>query len=264
MFGSLSGFKGPTETDFGEQLLNTVASKSLSHLFSKSESIDVLVRCFPSSKLLQGCIDSFKMQGRGLVIRRQFQVQEMTFETDAVILDFGSVLKGQIRLKQPAQAIAQVVLSEAGINQAFQAELVQKRLQNVATPELLAISGDEPITFTDVAVQLLPQNQVQISARADLPHHGAVPIRVLATLAVERRRQVRFQSPRFLGDQIPSELQGVSQRLSEALVNILDGMVDLDRFDLDGVQMRINRLETQGQQLIFSGYAQINQFPSRP
>jgi len=26
-------------------------------------------------------------------------------------------------------------------------------------------------------------------------------------------------------------------------------MVDLDRFDLDGVTMRINRLETQGKQL---------------
>lgn len=38
-------------------------------------------------------------------------------------------------------------------------------------------------------------------------------------------------------------------------------MVDLDRFDLDGVMMRINRLETKGKQLIFSGYAQIERFP---
>jgi hypothetical protein len=38
-------------------------------------------------------------------------------------------------------------------------------------------------------------------------------------------------------------------------------MVDLDRFDLDGVTMRINRLETQGKTLVFSGYAQIDHFP---
>jgi hypothetical protein len=38
-------------------------------------------------------------------------------------------------------------------------------------------------------------------------------------------------------------------------------MVDLDRFDLDGVEMRINRVETQQQQLLFSGYAQISRFP---
>jgi predicted deacetylase len=39
-------------------------------------------------------------------------------------------------------------------------------------------------------------------------------------------------------------------------------MVDLDRFDLDGITMWLNRLETQGQQLIFSGYAQIERIPA--
>jgi hypothetical protein len=46
-----------------------------------------------------------------------------------------------------------------------------------------------------------------------------------------------------------------------ALVEILDNMVDLDRFDLDGVKMRLNRLETEGQRLIFSGYAEIERIP---
>jgi hypothetical protein len=64
------------------------------------------VRCYPSSKLLQGSIDSFKMSGRGLVIRKDFAVEEMSFETDAVAIDFGSVLSGKLSLKQPTQAIA--------------------------------------------------------------------------------------------------------------------------------------------------------------
>jgi hypothetical protein len=38
-------------------------------------------------------------------------------------------------------------------------------------------------------------------------------------------------------------------------------MVDFDRFDLDGVLLRVNRLETQGKNLVFSGYAQIERFP---
>jgi hypothetical protein len=49
--------------------------------------------------------------------------------------------------------------------------------------------------------------------------------------------------------------------LTKAFASILDNMVDLDRFDLDGVMLRINRLETKGKQLIFSGYAQIDHFP---
>jgi len=261
MFGGLTGLTSSNNTDIGERLLNTAASQSIRHLFSQSESVDVQIRCYPSSKLLQGSIDSFKMNGRGLVIRREFQVEEMTFETDAVAIDFGAVLRGQIRLKQPTQAIAQVVLSEAGINRAFRAELVQKRLQNISTPELNAISGDEPVTFTDIQLKLLPQNQVELAAQADLPLHGNVPVRVRCTLAIERRRRIRFQNPQFQPEGVPEAIEPVSRRLTDAFVQILDNMVDLDRFDLDGVQLRINRLETQGSQLVFSGYAQIERFP---
>jgi hypothetical protein len=261
MLGGLTGFKGVADTDFGEQLLNTVASKSISHLFSASESVEVQVRCYPSSKLLQGTIDSFKMQGRNLVIRRQFQVAEMSFETDAVMIEFGSALRGEIRLKQPAQAIAQVVLSEAGINAAFEAELVKKRLVGISTPELDAISGEEPVTFRDVELKLLPENRVQISAIADLPFHGAVPLNVITTLTLERRRRIGFSHPQFQSAEVPTDLQLISERLTAAFVDILNNMVDLDKFDLDGVTLRINRLETQAQTLIFSGYAQIDHFP---
>ena len=123
MFGGITGSTTPTGTDWGERMLNSVASKTIRHLLTQSESIEVSVRCYPSSKLLQGSIDNFKMSGRGLAIRKDFLVEEMSFETDAVALDFGSVLGGKLKLKQPTQAVAEVKLSEAGINHAFSAEL---------------------------------------------------------------------------------------------------------------------------------------------
>jgi len=58
-----------------------------------------------------------------------------------------------------------------------------------------------------------------------------------------------------------TRINGISQTLTGAFAQILNNMVDLDRFDLDGVTMRINRLETQGKQLLFSGYAQIERIP---
>lgn len=260
MFGSFTGTKKSPGVDFGEQMLNTVASQCLRHLFTESESIDVAVRCHPSSKLLQGSIDSFKMQGRGLVIRRDFYTESMSFETDAVSIDFSSVLSGKIRLKQPTQAVAQVTLTEVGINQAFKADLVTQRLLNINSPALSALSGDEPVSFSDVELKLLPDNRVRIFAKAELPN-GSVPISLSATLTVERRRRLGFKDPQFEAEQVPEHLRGVSEALSKAFVQVLDDMVDLDRFDLDGVMLRINRLETQENQLIFSGYAQIEHFP---
>ena len=264
MLGGFAGTKNTSGTDWGEQMLNTVAGKTIRHLFTRSESVDVSVRCYPSSKLLQGSIDSFKMSGRGLVIRKQFRAEEMSFETDAVLLDFSSVLKGQINLKQPTQAIAQVVLTETDINESFKAELVRKRLENLSTPALSELSGGEPISFTDVQVQLQPNNGLRLFAKANLPSHGLIPISLISTLAVERRRRLLFENFRFEPDAVPESLREMSQKLTTAMAEILNNMVDLDRFNLDGVTMRINRLETQGKRLIFSGYAQIDRVPSNP
>ncbi len=264
MFGGFAGTKNTSGTDWGEQMLNTVASKTIRHLFTRSESIDVSVRCYPSSKLLQGSIDSFKMSGCGLVIRREFRTEEMSFETDSVSLDFSSVLKGQIQLKQPTQAIAQVVLTEADINDSFKAELVRKRLENLSIPGLSELSGDEPISFTDVQVQLQPNNRIRLFAKADLPNHGLVPISMSSTLAVERRRRILFENSQFESDAVPESEREISKTLTDALAEILNNMVDLDRFNLDGVTLRINRLETQGKKLIFSGYAQIERVPNNP
>lgn len=264
MLGGLTGFTNNTGTDWGERALNTVASKTIRHLFTQSESVEVAVRCYPSSKLLQGSIDSFKMSGRGLVIRREFRAEEMSFETDAVSIDFSGVMQGQIRLKQPTQAVVQVMVSQADINQSFQAELVQKRLQDISTPALTDLSGGQPVSFTEVEVQLLPENQVQIFAKADLGEKGLVPVSMKATLVVERRRRIRFKDPKFQPEAVPEESREISQTLTSAFAEILDNMVDLDRFNLDGVTIRINRLETQGDQLIFSGYAQIERVPNSP
>jgi hypothetical protein len=261
MFGGLIGSTNPTGTDLGERMLNAVASQSIRHLFTQSEFVEVSVRCYPSSKLLQGSIDSFKMSGRGLVIRRDFQVEDMSFETDAVSIDPGSVLGGKIRLKQSTQAVAQVVLSEDGINRAFKAELVQKRLQNLGMEALTNLSGGEPVSFRDVHLQLLPENRVKIMAKTDLPNRSHIPIQLTAAIAVEKRRRILFQNPKFDPEGVPADLKGLSETLTNAFATVLNSMVDLDKFDLDGVMLRVNRLETHGKKLIFSGYAQVDHFP---
>ena len=260
MFGGFVGFGNNKGGDWGENLINTVASNTIRHLFTRSELVEVSVKCNPSSKLLQGTIDSFKMNGRGLVIKKQFRTEEMSFETDAVAIDFSSAVQGKINLKQPTQAIAQVKLSEADINKSFEADLVRKRLENLTPEALTEISEGEPISFTDVVVQLLPDNKVKLSAKATW-QDTVVPVSMSCTLDINKRRRVKFEDIKFEPEDIPEDMEDISKQLTLALGEILNEMVDLDRFNLDGVKLRLNRLNTEGKMLLFSGYAQIERVP---
>jgi len=77
----------------------------------------------------------------------------MSFETDAVSIDFSSVLSGKLSLKQPTQAVAQITLSEAGINHAFKAELVKSA--ELIPAYLTDLSGR---FLEEVHLELLPNN----------------------------------------------------------------------------------------------------------
>jgi hypothetical protein len=94
-----------------------------------------------------------------------------------------------------------------------------------------------------------------------------VPIALQATLGIERRRRLRFLNCQFDPDGLPDraalgeEMIALAASASEQLGKVLDQLVDLDRFNLDGVTLRINTIETRGQQLVFSGWAQVNHVP---
>lgn len=248
--------------DFGERLLNSVATQSIRHLFTRCERIDVAVRCSPPSKLLQGAIDSFRMEGQGLLIRRQFEAAEMIFETDAVALDMPALLGGKIRLRQPTQAIAQVVLTEEAISRAFEADLVTRRLSNIEDESLTNLSGGEPLTFRDVAVELCAHSRVLVRAITDLPNRKDVPVQFQAQLKAEKRRRILFADAEFHSSGICDDIQPLAAALTPGFVAVLNQMVDLERFDLDGIKLRVNRLEISGKKLVFSGYAEIDHFPS--
>lgn len=260
MLGSLLGSKS-SSSDFGENMLNSVARQAIQQLFTRSESVDIAIRCSPSSKILQGVVDSFQMKGKGLLIKKMFEAAEMEFETDAVSIDVAGLMGGKIRLKQATHAIATVTMTESGINKAFKADLVEKLLQNVDTEEATSLSGGEPLSFREINVTLLGEQRVDITAKTDLPNREDLPIHLTAEVGVERRRRVVFKNEQFESDGVPEDIQWLSEAIMPALLGVLNQMVDLERFDLDGVSLRVNKLDIEGKNLLFNGYAEIEHFP---
>jgi hypothetical protein len=76
-----------------------------------------------------------------------------------------------------------------------------------------------------------------------------------ASVQVEERRKIQFIEVSYGGDEKAVDL-------GKELINHVNNLLDLDKFALEGSQLRVDRIRLQNQEIVFYGSAQIDQFPS--
>jgi LmeA-like phospholipid-binding len=243
LFGSTS-----FQTQSGDRLVSKVVGAAIAALFKRSEKIEANVRAEPVAKLLQGSVDGFDFIGNGMLMYNGLRIAVMELYVQAVSIDFSAIFTGQVKLRQPTQASLRVVLTEEDLTDSFNTPFVVEKLQR------LQYQG-EPLTFTKTLMTVTPEKALRIQSGI-LLGNSQEPIQVDFTTQVEvqDRQKIRFVDVQYSGNQ--EEIN-----LSQALVNHVNDLLDLDKFALDGTQLKVDRLRIQNNSLIFYGSAQINQFP---
>ncbi len=176
------------------------------------------------------------------------RIAVMELYVQAVSIDFSAIFTGQVKLRQPTQANLRVVLTEEDLTDSFNTPFVVEKLQR------LKYLG-ESITFTKTMMTVTPEKNLRIQSGIILGN-SEEPVQVDFTTQVEvqDRRKIQFIDVQYSGNQEEIDL-------SQALVNHVNDLLDLDKFALDGTQLKVDRLRIQNNSLIFYGSAQINQFP---
>ncbi|MCF2971095.1 DUF2993 domain-containing protein [Synechococcus sp. Nb3U1] len=218
-------------------------------LFKHSERLEARVRVEPVAKLLQGCMDSFELLGQRLQMYNGLRLSVLELFANSVAIDFSQIWQGRVRLQQPVQATMRVVLTESDLAESFNTPFVLDRLAQVKP-------GGQPLSFQQVQVRIIPDQRLQLRADVQQGIENALKIGFSSRIEVLDRRRIRFEDPVFEGD--PDGLG-----LSRALVDHLNALLDLDRFALQGTELRVDRLRLQQQQMIFYGSATIERFPTR-
>jgi hypothetical protein len=236
--------------DVGEQMVSAVVQTAIRALLTRVEDLQVTIQCQPVSKLLMGAIDSFRLQGRGLVIKNQFRVDSMRVETDAIAIDLGSTLAGRVRLNRSLEAVAAVVLREEDINQSFEAPLVVGKMRGIPAGD----GSGETLAFAGTRVTLETDNWISFKTRITFEGSGREgDVAFRARLGVEEQRRIVLSSPEVA--------EGGDRMLAELFVSQFNRIMDVDKFNLDGATLRIHRLRVRDAQLIFEGRAKVAHFP---
>ncbi len=243
LFGST-----PFQGQSGDRLVSKAVGAAIAALFKRSDKVEANVRAEPVTKLLQGSIDGFDFIGNGMLMYNGLRIAVMELYLQAVSIDFGAIFTGQVKLRQPTQATMRVVLTEEDLTVSFNTPFVVEKLQR------LQYQG-QSLNFNDTQMTITPDKTLRLQSQVTIGD-GAQPTSVDFTTDIEviERRRIQFVDVTYEGDE-------EAINLGKAMIDHVNNLLDLDKFALDGTQLRVDRLRLQNQSIVFYGTANINHFP---
>jgi len=245
VFGNL-----PVPGQSGDRVVSKAVTAAISALFKQTEKLEAIVRAEPVAKLFQGSVDGFDFIGKGLLMHSGLRVESMEFYVQSVAIDFGAIFKGQVKLKQATQANMRIVLTEDDLNESFNTPFLIEKMQQ------LTFKG-EALNFETVQLKVEDDGSLKLDSRIRVGYAAERQhISLKTRLEVENRRRIQFSDVSYGSESTDLEL-------AQALVEHLNNMLDLDKFALDGMQLRVDQLRLRNQQLTLYGMANITNFPRR-
>jgi LmeA-like phospholipid-binding len=238
----------------GEQAINKAAEVGISSQLDGVENLDVNIETNPL-KLVSGAVDSVEIKGEGLVMNQDLRIEEMQLHTGSVSINPVSAAFGKIELKNPTEAEAHVVLTEADINRAFNSDFLHKKMQKMD----VYVNG-ELATVDNGTINFGLPGEGKISLSADLNIQATQERKRVSFTAVPK---VSPDGKQLILEDIQSqEGQDVSPELTEALVEQVRELLDLRNFKLEGFSLNLKKLDVQIGKLTLESEALVEQFPS--
>ncbi|MEH2297476.1 LmeA family phospholipid-binding protein [Nostoc sp.] len=238
----------------GEQALNKAAEMGLSSQLDEVENLDVNIKTDPL-KLVQGQVDAVTIQGEGLVMQKDLRMEELKIEMTNVAINPLSVAFGKIELTKPTDANAQVVLTEADINRAFNSEYVRSQLQS----QKIHINGKlTTIEPQHIEFRLPGDGKVALNATIKIVETGEnqqVAFSAVPSISANGKT-VTLENVEY------GESEEISPELTKALINETSEILNLSNFDLEGMSLQVNQLKVEVGKLTLQTEAHVEQIPS--
>ncbi|MGC9528166.1 MAG: DUF2993 domain-containing protein [Limnospira sp.] len=241
-------------SEFGEQTLNQIAKVALSSQLDQAEELDVRVQTDPG-KLVQGQLDSFFVNGSGLVVQSELRMESFEVRVRNLAVEPLAALGGDLQLSQIAQGTANITLAEADLNRAFDSEIFRRQLRDIE----IDIDGRQMnVDLSNIRCRCLQNGKIGIDAdlRFD-SEDGVRPVSFLATPRIASGgRTVAFENIEYRSG------ADLSPALTDAMVAEAEAILDLENFEMEGIDLRLDRLDVRPGKLDLYAIAELSQLPN--
>jgi len=241
----------PDEPRLEEQALSEAAEMTIATQLDEVENIDVDVRT-DLLKMVQGQVNSVSIAAQGLVMQKDIRVQEIELHTDSIAIDLLSALFGQIELNQPVDATARLILTEQDINRALNSDYIRSKFPSLE----LNVEG-QIVTLEPQQLEVHLPGGDKMGFSGTILLHEMGEIRRLGFTAMIRPGTMK--QPLLLEAFHCTEGEGISLEFAIAFIKKAGELVNLPYVDLEGMALRIKKLELQEGSLTLHTDAYVRQ-----
>ncbi len=240
-------------SDLGNQALSKVAEIGIASQLDTVENLDVDIRTDPG-KMIQGKVDSVVISGRGLVMKQDLRMENLTVSIDRMSINPLSAILGNIELTHPSDAEALIVLTQTDLNRAFSSDYMQAKLQGLK----IEMDG-APVTIDvhQTTIDLPGENKLVIAG--DFTIRGETEVKKMSATAIP---EIEEDGNRIALEILAAEGQGLKLRLVMAIFEQLIALLDLRNFNIPGMSFQLQKLEAQVGKLVIHAKAQVAQIPT--
>jgi len=239
--------------DIGQQTLNRIAEFALASQLDESDNLSVDVKTDPSL-LAQGKLASLTIDGEGLVMQKDLRMQKMVIRLENIAVSPIKALTGNIELTETSTGKADILLTDADLNRAFNSDTLRDQMQNLHTQ-----IDNQSVTLDILAVEchLLAEGTIAIEAKIKIQETGEIQHTYFTTTPQIREggRGVSLDNVTY------AEGKELSPQLTTALLEKARNILNLDNFEMKGIYLEINQLSVREGELSLSAIARITKFP---
>ncbi|MEX0270610.1 DUF2993 domain-containing protein [Leptolyngbyaceae cyanobacterium UHCC 1019] len=246
--------------DLGEQALSKVAEIGISNQLDNVEDLNIDIRTNPG-KFIQGEVDSVEISGKGMVMKQDLRMESLEVQTTKVSINPFSALLGNIELDQPANAEAQIVLTEEDLNRALASSYIANKLQGL---KLQVDQQFYTIEFHRATIHLLDSGSMSLDIDFVLKESNFVlkESNEDKSLSATVIPKVNADGQKIDLEILSVQGQGLNPELGAAILKQITTLLDLSSFDLPGMTLWLQRFDIQAEKMIIHAKTKIEQIPN--
>jgi hypothetical protein len=237
----------------GEQAINKMAEIAIASQLDEAEDLEVKVKTDPG-QLAQGELESLEIAGEGLVMQKDLRMEEMDITINGVAVSPMQALFGNLQLKKPTEGTAKILLTEADLNRAFNADILRGQMEQLQ----VSVQGESvTLDIQHIRISLLPNGKVGIDADVfQTPPQAQKSVSFTTTPKVsDNGRKVLLEQVEY------AEGKELSEDLTAALLDQAKEILSLENFEMEGIHLHIHQLEVTQGKMYLQASADVTQLP---